>query len=105
MTAPSRPARPSTRKSSIVAITPQQGQRAPERFIVPPPSSRSRSRRARGSSATGTPASTPKTTPVPSPSGVIVNRTRFRPFFASQRVFSSGTVARHPLQRAVRAHR
>lgn len=102
MTTPSRPARPSRRRSSIVAMAPQQGHCAPERLIVPPPSSRSCARRR---AAAWSAAGTPKTTPVRSPFGVIVRRTRFVPFFASQRVLSNGIVARHPLQRAVRAHR
>ncbi len=46
-----------------------------------------------------------RTTPVLSAFGAIVSRTRLAPFCASQRVLSSGIVARHPLQRTVRAQR
>jgi hypothetical protein len=53
----------------------------------------------------GTCVSMPKTTPVRSAFGAMVSSTRLLSFFASQRVFSSGRVARQPLQRTVRAQR
>ena len=90
----------------MVMMAPQMGHRTPDRLIVPAPTRRSCSRRRAGlPSSRGTSASSPKTTPVSSAFAVIVSRTRLVPFLASQRVLSSGTVARHPLQRAVRAHR
>ena len=90
----------------MVMMAWQRGHRTPDRLIVPAPTRRSCSRRRAGlPSPRGTSASTPNTTPVLSAFAVIVRRTRFAPFFASQRVLSSGTVARHPLQRAVRAQR
>jgi len=45
------------------------------------------------------------TTPVRSGFGSIANTTRLLSFFASQRVFSNGTVARQALQLTVRAQR
>lgn len=84
----------------------QRGHRTPDRLIVPAPIRLSCSRRCAGlPSPVGTSTSSPNTTPVLSAFGAIVNRTRLAPFFASQPVFSSGIVARHPLQRTVRAHR
>ena len=72
---------------------------------VPAPTRLSCSRRRAGlPSPGGASTSTPNTT-VLSAFGVIVSRTRLAPFFASQRVLSSGIVARHPLQRTVRAQR
>jgi hydroxyethylthiazole kinase-like uncharacterized protein yjeF len=105
-TVPSLPSRPSMRMSSIVMIIGQHGHRAPERLIVPVPRRLSCSRRCAAlPPITGTSVSTPKTTPVCSAFGVIVSSTRLLSFFASQRVFNSGIVARQPLQRTVRAQR
>ena len=90
----------------MVMILGQQGQRAPLRLIVPAPNRLSPSRRCAAlPRACGTPASTPKTTPVLSALGVMVSSTRLLSFLHSQRVLSSGTVARQLLQRTVRAHR
>lgn len=90
----------------MVMMAWQSGHRAPDRLIVPAPTRRSWSRRrAALPSPRGTSTSTPKATPAFSAFAAIVSRTRLAPFLASQRVLSSGTVARQPLQRAVRAHR
>ena len=104
-TAPSRPARPSSRMSSIALTVLQCGQVAPARLIVPAPRRRSCSRRCAAlPPLRGGFASTPKATP-PSPSGSIVSRTRLPSFRHSQRVLSSGTRARQFLQATVRAQR
>ena len=90
----------------MVMMAAHSGHCTPDRLIVPAPTRRSCSRlRAGLPSPRGTSASTPNATPVPPAFASIVSRTRLAPFFASQRVFSSGIVARHPLQRAVRAQR
>ena len=82
-----------------------EGQELAVREEGAPPAGRARAA-ARGlSSPVGTSTSSPNTTPVLSAFGAIVSRTRLAPFFASQRVLSSGIVARHPLQRTVRAQR
>ena len=90
----------------MVRMARHSGHCAPERLIVPAPMRRSCARRcAAFPSPGGASASTPNTRAVRSAFGCIVSRTRLAPFLASQRVLSSGTVARQPLQGAVRAHR
>src|SRR5206468_10603088 len=108
MPAPSRPARPSRRMSSIVMIVLQHGHCAPARDMVPGPIRLSCSRRwAALPPLTGTLFSMPKTAPVFSAFGAIVRSTRFLPsfFLQSQRVLRRGTVARQFLHVTVRAHR
>jgi len=83
--------------SSRVLSTGQQGQRAPERFMVPAPSALS--------SPLGTLRTMPNTRPVRSSLGVRVSRTRLLFLFASQAVLSRGSSARQLLQRTVRAQR
>ena len=74
--------------------------------MVPAPSRLSCSRRwAALPTACGTVSWTPKMTPVLSVLGVIVSTTRLLSFLHSQRVLSSGTVARQLLHVTVRAHR
>ena len=85
---------------------PQQGQRAPLRLIVPAPICLSCSRCCAALPPDrGAPDSTPKSTPLPSAFGAMVSRTRLSSFLQSQRVLSSGSTARQPLQRTVRAQR
>src|SRR5574341_541226 len=92
--------------SSMVMKALQQGHCAPVRDIVPAPSFLSCSRLCAALPLPGgTSDSTPKVTPVLSASGSIVNRTRFRSFLQSQRVLSSGTMARQFLHATVLAHR
>ena len=77
----------------------QHGQRAPVRLVVPSPLP------AAFADAASPPSSTPNTTPVPVAFGSIVNRTRFPGRRHSQRVFNSGSSARHRLHSTVRAQR
>ena len=106
MTAPKLPRIATYRISSFLFRILQQGHATLDPDMVPPPATLSAALRcAVVPVGSGTLRRTEKSMPFRSTLTAISSNTRFPSFLQSQRVFSSGIVARHDLQGTVRAQR